>query len=110
MAQEFAKSFYNSTRWRKCAKAFAKSKCYICERCGNRNMIGNPKPDRFIVHHKVMLTPDNINDPMITLNWDNLELLCITCHNAVHNDGHGRECLFDADGNPVGIKEHIKKY
>ena len=28
MAKEFARKFYNSTRWRKCAKAFAQSKLF----------------------------------------------------------------------------------
>lgn len=30
-----------------------------------------------IVHHKEHLTPQNINDPDITLSEDNLELLCL---------------------------------
>lgn len=36
------------------------------------------------VHHKIHLTPDNINDPEITLNYDNLMLLCRDCHAAIH--------------------------
>ena len=32
------------------------------------------------VHHKIPLTADNVRDPEISLNWDNLELLCKTCH------------------------------
>ena len=38
-----------------------------------------------IVHHKIELTPENIDDPGITLNWDNLELLCRFCHSEVHD-------------------------
>lgn len=38
MAKEFARKFYNSTRWRKCAKAFAQSKLYICEMCHNKTV------------------------------------------------------------------------
>ena len=37
-----------------------------------------------IVHHKIELTPDNIHNPDITLNFDNLQLLCRDCHAAVH--------------------------
>ena len=33
MAKEYSKNFYNSYRWRRCAKAYAESKLYICERC-----------------------------------------------------------------------------
>ena len=32
------------------------------------------------VHHKIPLTPENVRDTNITLNWDNLELLCKSCH------------------------------
>lgn len=40
------------------------------------------------MHHKKHLTPKNINDPEITLNWDNLELLCLDCHQKEHDKGH----------------------
>lgn len=36
------------------------------------------------MHHKIHLTPENLNDPSITLNWANLELLCKPCHDAEH--------------------------
>ena len=36
------------------------------------------------MHHKIPLTPENVTDPDITLNWDNLMLLCRDCHAAVH--------------------------
>ena len=32
------------------------------------------------VHHKIPLTADNFKDPKVALNWDNLELLCKSCH------------------------------
>ena len=37
-----------------------------------------------IVHHKIHLDADNIGDPNVTLNWDNLELVCMDCHAAEH--------------------------
>lgn len=37
-----------------------------------------------IVHHKRELTPQNIDDPMISLNADNLETLCRACHAIAH--------------------------
>lgn len=30
------------------------------------------------------LTPANLNDPAVSLNWANLELLCDECHKAEH--------------------------
>jgi|LGVF01.2.fsa_nt_gb 5-methylcytosine-specific restriction endonuclease McrA len=98
MAKAYAESFYNGRTWRKTSKAFMKSKYYICNRCG--------KPAS-ICHHVIHITPKNINDPMITLNWDNLECLCHDCHtkhhlcNPVCKDG----LMFDNMGNLVKIRE-----
>ena len=73
--------FYTSWRWRKCREAFANSKGNLCERCMKRGKI-NPgtKEQPLETHHKIHLTEKNINDPRITLCWDNLELLCHDCH------------------------------
>lgn len=30
------------------------------------------------------ITPNTINDPDITLNWSNLEALCMNCHTNEH--------------------------
>ena len=38
----------------------------------------------YIVHHKSYIDTSNIWDTDITLNFDNLELLCIDCHNKEH--------------------------
>lgn len=105
MARDFAKAFYNSQRWRTCAKAYAASKLYICERCHNKFARHDGKRQRWIVHHKIPLTPDNINDPRIAYGWDNLQFLCIECHNQLHSKHHaGRRCQFDADGNLLYFK------
>lgn len=80
MSKEFAKPFYNSAAWKKCKAVYIKSVHGLCERCD--------KPG-YIVHHRKVLTPNNINDPNITLNHDNLEYLCLDCHNAEH--GFNRE-------------------
>lgn len=79
MAKEYAKDFYSSAAWVKTRVAFLNSKMHICERCENENGLGN------IVHHKTYITPDNIDDVNITLNWDNLECLCQVCHNREHH-------------------------
>lgn len=53
----------------------------VCERCLKRGLIVAGSKERPLeVHHKVPLTPENINDPNVTLNWENLELLCKDCH------------------------------
>ena len=74
-------SFYTSWLWRKCRKAFAESKGNLCERCLRRGIIEPGSKERPLeVHHKVQLTASNVKDPRISLNWENLELLCKACH------------------------------
>ena len=74
-------SFYTSWIWRKCRKAFAESKGNLCERCLKRGIIEPGSKDRPLeVHHKIPLTPDNLHDHNVALGWDNLELLCKSCH------------------------------
>lgn len=77
----FASKFYTSWEWIKCARAYKKSKGGLCERCWSRGLIV-PAAE---VHHKVKLTPENITDPQIALNWDNLECLCKNCHMEEHS-------------------------
>jgi len=97
MAREFAKAFYNSSAWIKTSKAYAASKFYLCEKCGKTGKI---------VHHKTHLSPENINNPSITLAWENLQYLCLDCHNIAHgNDSTERKCIFDQDGNLVGVQD-----
>lgn len=99
MAKDFSKSFYASKRWKVCRKSYISSVHGLCEEC-LRN--GKYKPG-LILHHKITLTPDNINDPYITLNFDNLEYLCQECHNIEHySNGILREGLmFDENGDVV---------
>lgn len=99
--KEFAKSFYKSKAWRNCRRSYIDIRKSIdggvCEEC--RTELG------YIVHHKVELTPQNINDPDIALSFDNLEFVCKNCHEVIHKFC-GREvrktrCQFDEDGNVI---------
>ena len=88
MAKEFAKAFYNSKQWKRCRAAYIAHRVLIdggmCESC-------HDEPG-YIVHHKTELTPDNINDPDITLSFRNLKYDCHVCHqkeNAQSNEVPG---------------------
>ena len=74
-----AKKFYNSKAWRKTRDAYIGSVDYMCERCGDAG---------YIVHHIEHIDSNNINDVNVTLNWDNLEYLCLDCHNTEHFATH----------------------
>ena len=104
MAQLWARPFYNSKEWIGCRDAYKQSVNGLCEKC-LRNDKYTPG---YEVHHKIYLTPENINDPYIALGWDNLELLCSPCHSIEHNRAEKevvREGLmFDRNGNLVKVE------
>ena len=91
--------FYTATPWQDCRESFLQSKQYLCERCSTED---NPIPAK-IAHHRIYLTEDNINDPYVSLAWDNLEALCQECHNREHHGGGGPppRYRFDGEGNIV---------
>lgn len=90
-------AFYNSKEWRRVSAAYMSSKLYTCERCG--------KPAQ-ICHHKKWLNDRNVHDPSVALSFDNLEALCIECHNAEHGLRHDIT-VFDDAGNVVEVKESV---
>ena len=79
-APEEQKAFYKSMAWMKCRAAYSASVGGLCERCEAKGLI----VPGYIVHHKEYITPENLNDPSIALSFDNLELLCLDCHNKEH--------------------------
>lgn len=102
MAKDFAKAFYNGKLWNKCKEAYKKKRVMIdgglCEICHI-----NPG---YIVHHKITLTEENINDPEISLNHELLSYECKQCHDK--HEGHGIRrskpkllVYFDEEGQPI---------
>ena len=85
MAKDFAKRFYSSKAWQDCRNEYMGRVHYLCENCMRKGIY---KPAE-IVHHKIELTPVNIENPEIALCFDNLEAVCRDCHNEYH-DNHGR--------------------
>ena len=96
------KRFYNSKSWIHLRDNYAKSQDYICERCGRPcytkndprylRMVGQNINALFgIVHHIEHLTDATIQDTRVSMEWDNLEYLCIACHNKEHHSGKGKD-------------------
>lgn len=102
----WAKPFYNSKAWKLCRESYiANVLGGLCERCDKQ--LGH------IVHHKKYLTPENINNPEISLNHGNLEYVCQDCHNGEH---HGSSepitmpgTAFDGNGNLIKFEEGFKR-
>lgn len=111
MARDFSRAFYSSALWLRCRSGYIALRRSIdggmCETCHER--------PGYIVHHKTELTPENINDPDIALNFDNLKYDCLTCHNKENGRG-AKEAeglvryVFDEEGNmiPVGADSPLK--
>lgn len=86
--------FYNSKQWDKTRTAYKLYRYGLCERCG--------KPG-YIVHHKCYINMSNIYDTNVTLNFENLELLCLDCH----NKEHFAKRKFDDNGAPKDDNKSI---
>ena len=83
--------FYKSKAWQKTRDSYIAYRNGKCERCASAGVI---------VHHKIYITTRNINNPEITLNFNNLELLCRKCHNQEHFKDK-TDYNFDEDGNLI---------
>jgi 5-methylcytosine-specific restriction endonuclease McrA len=81
------KQFYNSLRWTRLrdeVRVDGRMRCACC---------GHLIRGKSIVDHISEITPDNYDDENVTLNRDNLQLLCLACHNSKAT----REINFDFD-------------
>lgn len=92
--KEYAKDFYQSAAWKRARQTVIKRANGLCERC---KAAGQFVPG-VIVHHKEYITPGNIHDASVTLNLDNLELVCEDCHNKEHKTKPNGRYRFGSDG------------
>ena len=113
-----SREIYQSKYWKQIRLSYALSKHCICERCGRPVYVDGitdylPKDRRlrYVVHHKTYISDDNITDDDIVYNTDNLELLCIDCHNTEHKaEGSTKKGLmFDTMGNLVQTPQVVKR-
>jgi len=107
MAKDYAEWFYHSQAWKDTRAAYIVYAGGYCERCRReveqkKRSLQDMKPIK-IVHHKKYLTPENINDPAVSLSFDNLEGLCDEHHNREHKASEGQRYRFDEHGHPVPL-------
>jgi len=87
-------NFYKSDVWKLARKIKIMNVNGRCERCGG---IGVE------VHHIQRLNLDNVKDASVSINPENLELLCRECHNKEHKRFY-KEKQFDEEGNYINHK------
>lgn len=89
MSKGVLKKFYNSSEWGVFRQNILLERSnddgIYCERCGKKIVISR----HIQLHHIEELTEDNYKDVNISLNPDNVEMLCQTCHNIHHGRYHG---------------------
>ena len=94
--KDYARDFYFSQAWKKTREAYRKSRRNLCEVCLEKGLV----VPCVIVHHKTPITPENINDPNITLSWNNLQCVCRECHAQLH-DQKDRRYTIDEYGRVI---------
>ena len=87
---------YKTAKWQEVRHIIITRQRGICNRCSNAIDI---------VHHKTYLNDNNYNDYSIAYGLNNLEGLCIDCHNKEHFEKESKskrkELEFDDKGNLV---------
>ena len=78
--KDYAKGFYKSKAWKETRAAYARSVGGLCEICLDKGLVRAG----VIVHHREHISPENITDPRVLLDWNNLQLVCRDCHAALH--------------------------
>lgn len=78
--KDWARSFYHSKPWEQARDFVIGRDRGMCQRCLREGRVNVGE----IVHHKTPLTPQNIDDPSISLNPENLEYVCKECHEITH--------------------------
>lgn len=88
------KKFYKSAAWNKLRLQALERDNYECQECKRNGYVhvdsikeqGKRKTIELNVHHKYEIE----KYPKLALMFDNLETLCLNCHNKIHDRVFGR--------------------
>lgn len=106
------KSFYASDKWQTLRLNLINERGNRCEHC--KEIIARSRD--LIGHHKIELTPENVQDHMISLNPELIEIVCFDCHNKEHKrfGYQGDKEVYIVYGPPLSgkstlVKQHINR-
>lgn len=92
--------FYTTKAWRDLAYALKIKVNGTCNRCGH-----NVIDFKYLIgHHKIELTEDNVEDVSVSLNPDNVEVICHSCHNKEHRRFGHKQKVYIVYGSPLSGK------
>lgn len=97
--------FYTSKAWRDLSYSLKVAGQGKCNRCNKTIMDFS----QLIGHHIIELTDDNLDNPDVSLNPANIELICHQCHNIEHARFGGRQQVYIVYGSPLSGKTSLVK-
>lgn len=97
--------FYCSKAWRTLAYKLKVERGGKCERTGEIFA----DLSQLIGHHKIELTEDNVDDPNVSLNPDNIEIISFKEHNKEHRRFGNKQKVYIIYGSPLSGKTTLAK-
>lgn len=98
MAKKYAKKFYNSKQWKDTRASYIAHRQSVdgamCEYC--HDVPG------YILDHVIEITQNNMDNPEITLSFNNFKYSCLNCHNT-KTFGTLSKYKFNSDGEIIPI-------
>ena len=104
MAKPWAMRLYQSKAWADLRQTLIAERGMRCEECGRIIL----RSSEIVADHIKELTPDNVTDPAVALNQENIKLICEDCHNRKHvRFGYVNKEVFIIYGAPCSGKTTI---
>ena len=97
------KQFYSSKIWKDLTYKLKVERGGRCERCNDRPLHFS----RLIGHHKIALTEQNVDNAEVSLNQDNIEIICFACHNKTHRRFGTKSNVYVVYGSPFSGKRDM---
>lgn len=98
-------NFYTSSQWRKIRERKIVESGGVCSRCHHVFV----DTSKLIVHHKDYLKEGDFNNPEKLYSDDNLEVICLSCHNEEHDRFNNRKSVYIVFGPPLSGKSTFVK-
>ncbi|MEG3040885.1 MAG: HNH endonuclease signature motif containing protein [Clostridium sp.] len=104
MSKGIVKQFYSTTAWIELRRNLIIDNKMTCDKCKEVFL----DTSKLIGHHIKELTQDNINDTNITLNKENIEIICHECHNKEHRRfGYNKKKVYIVYGPPLSYTREV---
>ena len=90
LTEQECRAFYNDMKWRNMRSYIKEKNNYECQECKRKGKVSldiyeknknDRKKIKLVVHHIKELK----DYPELALDEDNLETLCVECHNKIHD-------------------------